>query len=107
MIIMVTNILLKIGHSVVNANTPTAQRTKPYKFKGLGRLIEDKCDNTRWSIKILKFFLRLLSVAASGADIPGSSSNSVKSSIELSAKQRHDMDSNGLPLSEAIRNPNW
>ncbi len=26
---------------------------------------------------------------------------------ELSAKQKHDMDSNGLSRSEAIRNPHW
>ena len=29
------------------------------------------------------------------------------SSDSLSAKQEHDMDSNGLSRSEAIRNPHW
>ena len=36
-----------------------------------------------------------------------SSSNNRFSSDSLSAKQEHDMDSNGLSHSEAIHNPHW
>jgi hypothetical protein len=36
-----------------------------------------------------------------------SSSDYGSSSDSLSAKQEHDMDSNGLSRSEAIRNPHW
>jgi hypothetical protein len=35
------------------------------------------------------------------------SSDDGSSSDSLSDKQRHDMDSNGLSRSEAIRNPHW
>jgi len=53
----------------------------------------------------LRFLLWAL--RAGGAGSATGSSNSGFEEEGLSAKQKHDMDSNGLSRSEAIRNPHW
>ncbi|RUA05536.1 MAG: hypothetical protein DSY43_04380 [Gammaproteobacteria bacterium] len=55
--------------------------------------------------KVLNF---IGEVGGSGSDYPSpSKSDEWSTTNNLSAKQEHDMDSNGLSRSEAINNPNW
>lgn len=58
--------------------------------------------------KFRKFFILFFKAAMSECGPSDfSSSKTVNTSDRLSEKQRHDMDSNGLSRSEAIRNPHW
>lgn len=58
-------------------------------------------------MKFLKFMGQFSDGTVGTSAMNKPSSDDGFSSDELSAKQKHDMDSNGLSHSEAIRNPNW
>ncbi len=59
--------------------------------------------------KVIEFIIPILKflIDAMPDDIDSRSGNNCGGANKLSAKQRHDMDSNGLSRSEAINNPRW
>jgi hypothetical protein len=58
-------------------------------------------------IKFLKFMSQFSDGTVGTSTMNKRSSDDGFSSDSLSAQQKHNMDSNGLSRSEAIRNPHW
>jgi len=123
-----TNILLKTMDSAVkylftvkvdtNTVIPIQLTRTTYNYKGLGGMFKGgKAQNRidtikKYTVKALGFVEKCGFLAECDCNyetpdyLKDHSSGSFKSN-ELSAKQRHDMDSNGLSRSEAIANPHW
>jgi hypothetical protein len=55
--------------------------------------------------KVIKFIIPILAWGV--RSLPEDFNSGSSGGSELSAKQRHDMDSNGLSRSEATANPRW
>jgi hypothetical protein len=57
--------------------------------------------------KVIEFIIPILAWMIRSLPEDSNSGSSGSGGSELSAKQRHDMDSNGLSRSEATANPRW